>query len=39
MKRTVSLQHITSVKQILSFGKYKDSSVKNVLHDDAQYLE
>ena len=39
MKRSISLQNIGSVEDVLMFGKYKDCTVKAVLHDDAQYLE
>ena len=39
MKRSISLQNIGSVEDVLMFGKYKGNKFKTILSDDAQYLE
>ena len=40
MKRVTSVrQHLSTTKDILTFGKYKDERVDTVLGSDPSYLE
>lgn len=39
VKRVTTCQHITSVTDVLTFGKYKGNKVETVLSDHPEYLE